>query len=1320
MSSYMYNPSKKVTELLSKFLEFDPEQLQLGIWSGDLCLTNVNLRGDALYSKINRMKKSPSGRDPLMLKLEDGTISLLRIQIPWKRLVWGQGDVIIDIKGLHVVVGFESRDETEQRQKEDAAVGRTNEKSSDDDDEPILKSKEFRDSKQKILAEAEQRLMEGQNLSSWLAHVIKKELTDDLAANKTGEKKIKGFEKWMKKASSSFVWRFLSGLKLNIEGLKLTIVQDEVEVGLVMPNTQVFAGKDGAYQQTTKRVDNEDEEKSAKSGQDPPDNNHEREHDGDHIEKTIKAQGVSVFARRKAMHHQHQSHDHSHAAPPIVLLPDDYVLRPVDLSFSFTFFYPHPESVEKRKAQQGSARAFSDNTSVEDSSNSSRRRRGKRDKLPSPKQFSVDGTAETDLVSSFAPESAAIPRQRNPWNQYTDNQIDDPAARLRSARRSRRGSVATLQRPNSMHNLLHASMHRQVRSAPLVNPEDLGSVYASVMAEKSQPTASFTAQMNCGEIKLLWSTQHMAIMQNFLAVGARMRNGRPTSTIADVLVKGEHRGTGKRSTMNTASSGVGSDFTPPPNLGRTRTNDSGFSSHRLRNDYHHRRLSLGLRNELAAKAQIRRKQVIRSWWHYAYGVVAYEIQKRKKRRDNFKDKYVSFDWDRQRQKRKQYINLYLSLQLDVNHHVSTDASVQIPDVEELLRIEDELPVEQILLYRSIARALIIHDIDYMPESIEILYRDYASELAVDRRRASLLSRSDRSMRIGKRLSVPDNAQQTGSTVASSGEGLLSIIGNRCNDARKYRTNLAQENVQLFDEPSKILRKSAATNVDKEKVQEKRPTRTASMGLGNLERREARFEDFGDSKVSFAYDAAEDVPEPPIPQPYTPVRRKTDNTDMKTVRTFKTAKSAKTRSSAIAGTVVENITINETAEVHSTAKISFSLNFKSVELMLVADDRNAIAIGRAASRQSQSASRSGSSDDVSELSFLSEEDFFREQESAPVAAAEEDPSDKPILSSTDFLLFGLPRNMLLHVTLAPLRCSILGRSGGSKNINFTIGSITASGGGHDNLIAIGSRASPTPIPVVSLSKGLSKGDRGGYGADAAFSRFAHSTPSVPKEAVKLSFVKNQSHNVLQADVSKIHLCLDITLLLKLMQFASTTEEGNPKRMLPKSSREEARLFILRENPPSKLTGINSSIRIHGIDVSIPVDPLENEMASDSSSSSQHSGNDNLFESNSPSARISTRIIEVYSGSAVSDLCGGENGGQVGSLEMLDVAELIAARDTLSSHHCVSRLCAVFERRFGARSHISLSFIAGRCCFWNRLLAENRDRFFCLLQSTVAVG
>eukprot|EP00537_Pseudo-nitzschia_pungens_P002438 CAMPEP_0172372640 /NCGR_PEP_ID=MMETSP1060-20121228/48606_1 /TAXON_ID=37318 /ORGANISM="Pseudo-nitzschia pungens, Strain cf. cingulata" /LENGTH=66 /DNA_ID=CAMNT_0013098727 /DNA_START=192 /DNA_END=389 /DNA_ORIENTATION=- len=59
MASYVYNPSKKVTELLSSFLEFDPESLEMGIWSGDLSLKNVQLRRDAVKPLLNR-KRAPA------------------------------------------------------------------------------------------------------------------------------------------------------------------------------------------------------------------------------------------------------------------------------------------------------------------------------------------------------------------------------------------------------------------------------------------------------------------------------------------------------------------------------------------------------------------------------------------------------------------------------------------------------------------------------------------------------------------------------------------------------------------------------------------------------------------------------------------------------------------------------------------------------------------------------------------------------------------------------------------------------------------------------------------------------------------------------------------------------------------------------------------------------------------------------------------------------------------------------------------------------------------------------------------------------------
>jgi hypothetical protein len=53
MTSTLFNPSKKIAEILSEFLEFDPNQLLLGLWSGDLSLKDVGLRCDTINAYLN-------------------------------------------------------------------------------------------------------------------------------------------------------------------------------------------------------------------------------------------------------------------------------------------------------------------------------------------------------------------------------------------------------------------------------------------------------------------------------------------------------------------------------------------------------------------------------------------------------------------------------------------------------------------------------------------------------------------------------------------------------------------------------------------------------------------------------------------------------------------------------------------------------------------------------------------------------------------------------------------------------------------------------------------------------------------------------------------------------------------------------------------------------------------------------------------------------------------------------------------------------------------------------------------------------------------
>jgi N-terminal region of Chorein or VPS13 len=1252
MTSYMYNPSKKVTEILSKFLEFDPEQLQLGIWSGDLVLTNVNLRADALYSKINRMKKSPSGRDPLKLKIVESTISQLRIQIPWKRLLWGQGDVVIDIKGVNVVLGFESREESDARQAAEESQEKSKEKKDDNNTNETVKcSKKFRQAKQKVLAAAEERLMQGQHLSTWLAHIIKKELTADKDCVQVGgEKKAKGFDKWLSKASSNLVWRFLSGLRVNIEGFKLVIVQDNIEVGVILTNAHMQSGKIRATQ--TPLTDEHDDVKSFDRAPKPGE-----VEDGDNIDKSVDAIGVSVFVRRQFMFQNEAMH------PQSALLPDDYVVRPIDINCSLSVFYPHEDQSRKRKTVAGVTTGLHDGVSMAESTSSSKRRRGKRDKLRR-RHGSQDGTAETDIGSSFAPDSAVKLQTQHGFISQTFEKSTDEKGSMYSLRRSRSNVIkyrpAAIARGHAMPPF-QTRPSSGSRASPLVRPDDLSSVYASAMAESTQLTPKFDMTMNCGEIKVVCSSRHLDIINSFFAVGSRMRNGRPTGAISDVLAKGE-RGVGKRNAFNSPQTGGASVDELMPQFGRRKTEGSiGVS--RLRSEFPSRRISMGMRNELAAKSRNRRSQVIRSWWHYAYGVVAYEIQKRKRRRDNFKEKYVSFDWERQKKSREEYVNLYLDMELDVGQHIATDGSVMDPGAEDLLRIEDELPIEQILLYRSVARALATHGLRAMPASVELLYKDYASDW-VEHRAAPVPSAGDVSMHIDKRPSMKHYTQQHGATDEVDDENLVSVLGRKCKSSRLHRSYMVGDDIQLFGEEPSHLAARADKSQDDHEMRSKGNLRASRMepGAASVDSgdaaRDVAAEDLGLEKASFSYDYSEEMQEELPKAPSSGHRpRRADGADGRTVRTMKTTKTRST----MAGTILENM--NQHDATSTGAKMSFAFFFKSAELMLVSDEGNMATSRRPSTNNfSQDDSRSGSSDDVSELSFLSEEDFFREQESAPAAPVEEEVDDSPMLSSTDFLLFGLPKNLLLHVTMSPLRCAILGRSGGSKNINFTIGSVTASGDGRANLIAIGSRASPTPVPVVSLTKRDRNPSR-----DAGVRFSGH--PAGPKEALTFSFVLSKAQKVLQADVSKVHVCLDVPLLVRLMKFPLTSDVGHPRRTLPKSEREEARLFILRENPPSQLAGINSSIRIHGFDVSIPVDALELPIDTASSGSS-HSGSFERPESHSPSARITAGIVELYSGSAVQDLCNTEKGGQVGSLGMLDVDGLMSSRGNLASQHCVS--------------------------------------------------
>jgi len=56
-------PSKRLTDFLTTYFEFDSNQLSLGLWSGDLKIQNVNLRKEAFDPLLNDWKDKDANID---------------------------------------------------------------------------------------------------------------------------------------------------------------------------------------------------------------------------------------------------------------------------------------------------------------------------------------------------------------------------------------------------------------------------------------------------------------------------------------------------------------------------------------------------------------------------------------------------------------------------------------------------------------------------------------------------------------------------------------------------------------------------------------------------------------------------------------------------------------------------------------------------------------------------------------------------------------------------------------------------------------------------------------------------------------------------------------------------------------------------------------------------------------------------------------------------------------------------------------------------------------------------------------------------------
>ena len=777
MASYVYNPSKKVTELLSQYLEFDREKLKLGVWSGRLALRDVQLRAEAFDPIINLLQSqseqpSPSStttptppspedaatftKPPLRFKLVSGTLGMLNLRIPWKRLVWGQGDVKVKMRNVVITLAVETQEDRDERDNKDN--GGTDETDgsgggktlfslfaddSDDDQSTSSESsappvpdelsvrpgnRKDRQKKQRRIRESERLLLQGNDLAPWLRAVRKKEREErakKAAAEAEEKEKREGLlMRWLKDATSDFFWRFYAGLHADIENVKIAVIQDGIEVGVTLPSFRVCApdssttGKTHPQQQqrtpgpgrpATSDHDHQssDEGDGAGSIHAPPEQVvYEGEHeDGEHIDKRLSFTGFGAHVRKVS------SDLAADIKFPMDISMYDYILRPADMSCTFSLFYPYPP--EKRKREHQHALDGRTNPSREDSgeistTSSKKRRRGKRDKQPTTPPQNETATDITELTSSGMPSTTAL--SPIPHHQRTKTPVTfeglSPAKLVKSSsvgmtpeNRKRRDLMGSLTRTASASESRH-SRHLTEASLPLVVPEDIGTVFKT--ASCTTLTVRFDGKVEVCAVRVSCSTRHYQLLNAFTAACARVRNGRPSKAIRSVIDP-THTLTRRRSVTVETMDDIG-----VPGLQVA----------------HHRKLKLSLdlplvRSELS--------DVVRSWWRYVLGVIAWEIRQRKKLRKYFQDNYLSFSWSRQKYKRREYVNLYIANRLNPQRTLIGSSE------DELIRLEDELNIEQILLYRAIARAVRVRGLAEMPESILDIISDHDS-LAHDKDR----------------------------------------------------------------------------------------------------------------------------------------------------------------------------------------------------------------------------------------------------------------------------------------------------------------------------------------------------------------------------------------------------------------------------------------------------------------------------------------------------------------------------------------------------------------------------------------------------------
>ena len=286
------NPLKdKITTFLSTYLDFEYNQIKLGVWRGNVKFEDVNLKTAAFHNVLNTWKdreeqtissflskklllsNNPTPLSYLDLVLSRGSIKKLDVVVPWPSILkLGSSRVRIELEGVTIRLDLKSCIIEALEQKDNGLLKIFKSKMQVLESHQETKNTRYREWKQSQIKSALRQYKKDKTISHEIfeeksktvdsVEVNDPESVSDISSSTFVERIV---ELFVESFASNLSWRIGKLLEVEVKDLQIILVQDDIEIGLLtesikiyefdIPPTRPAAAKEMKTQKETTNVD---------------------------------------------------------------------------------------------------------------------------------------------------------------------------------------------------------------------------------------------------------------------------------------------------------------------------------------------------------------------------------------------------------------------------------------------------------------------------------------------------------------------------------------------------------------------------------------------------------------------------------------------------------------------------------------------------------------------------------------------------------------------------------------------------------------------------------------------------------------------------------------------------------------------------------------------------------------------------------------------------------------------------------------------------------------------------------------------------------